>query len=188
MQYGRPFWAQMAVVDGTKKSTADGYDAVFEEKVLLPFVGEVTARLRVSYAATDDYVVTRYQVAEAPYANPFVTFDNGWLVASRAYDGAKGRSVVEGLKSIRFVDPLLNRYPDLVCDGGWVHFMINMALEGNGLPPLSPDRFAHLAGSVAPVTDPASVASSVGRVVDTWVAGAKDSLDGHGAHTKAAMS
>ena len=188
VQYGRPFWAQMAVVDGTKKATADGYEAVFEEKVRLPSVGEVTARLRVSYAATDDYVVTRYQVAEAPYANPYVTFDNGWLVASRAFDGATGRSVVEGLKSIRFVDPLLNRYPDLVCDGGWVHFMINMALQGTGLPALSPARLAQLAGSVAPVTDPASVAASVGRVVDTWVAGAKGSLDGHGAHTKAAMT
>lgn len=137
--YGRPFWKRMAMVQGTHEpfttTVSDGYTAVFEEIVDLPFMGEVRVFLWVRYERSGDHVSVDYQVAGPPYPNDQVTFDSGWVYATSPTVGPNGEATyVDGLKSIRFRDPAYNAVPDLACDGGWVHFMINMALAGRGLP------------------------------------------------------
>lgn len=181
---GRPFWTEMSV-ESDFQGTDSAFTAVFLEKVVLPVVGEVTARLRITYAATPDYILTEYVVAD-DRPNPDVIVDNGWLLATRAHENGQARTLVDGVKSIRFVRDDLNDYPDLACDGAWVHFMINMALGGTALG-RSADRVppAHI---VRPEKTAAGVAAGIGDAIDQWVAGAKGSLDEHGRHAKDAVS
>ena len=142
--YGRPFWKRMALVEGTQADftteRSTGYTAVFEEVVDLPFMGEVRVHLWVRYERSDDHVSVDYQLAAPPFPNEQVTFDSGWVYVTSPTVGPSGeQTFVDGVKSIRFRNPAFNAMPDLACDGGWVHFMINMALGGHGLPGGGPE-------------------------------------------------
>jgi hypothetical protein len=167
--YGRPFWKRMALVDGTREDFATerstGYTAVFEEVVDLPFMGEVRVHLWVRYERSDDHVSVDYQLAAPPYPNEQVTFDSGWVYVTSPTVGPSGEGTfVDGVKSIRFRDPAFNAMPDLACDGGWVHFMINMALGGNGLPGEEPEPDELDTVALPPgVTDPRAGRPPAGR-------------------------
>ncbi len=182
---GRPFWTEMSVLDDSFKGDDSAFTAVFCERVNLPVVETVTAVLRITYTATPDFILTEYVVAD-DYDNPDVVFDNGWLMAVREHENGQSRILVDGVKSIRFVRDDLNDYPDLACDGAWVHFMINMALGGDGLPAGAAQ--VPRARLVRPSKTSAGVAAGVGGAIDEWVAGAKASLDDHGRHAKAAVA
>lgn len=167
--YGRPFWKRMALVEGTHQdfttSRSSGYTAVFEEVVDLPFMGEVRVFLWVRYEESNDHVAVDYQLAAPPYPNEQVTFDSGWVYVTSPTVGPGGeQTFVDGVKSIRFRDPAFNAMPDLACDGGWVHFMINMALGGHGLPGGGPDPGQPETVALPPgVADPRSGQPGPGR-------------------------
>lgn len=196
---GTPFWRQMAAVSGTEarfsRGSVAGYTAVFEEIVNLPVLGEVTVYLQVEYGVealggqAPTHVYANYELAMPATAYPIrdVTFDSGWLCATANTVGPDGEgTLVEGLKAIRFADPELNQFPDLACDGGWVYFMINMALQCSGVP---------LNGIAAPsaVPSPSGVGVSagaldgIGQAIDDWVRYAGESVQSHGQNVKTAI-
>lgn len=187
---GRPFWKEMAVVTGTKseftRPRSEGYTAVFLEVVELPAIGNVTAYLRVSFERSEDHVSLDYRLARKSYPNTQVSFDSGWICATSVTTGPNAEQrYVESLKVIRFVDPLFNELPDLACDGGWVHFMINMALNCDGLP-RGPLTLREEVENPALQT-PSEAVSGVGKAVDDWVAIATKSVRDHGKSTKSAI-
>lgn len=188
---GRPFWKQMAVVTGTKseftRPRSKGYTAVFQEKVDLPAIREVTANLRMLFEHSDDHVSLDYRLAGKVYPNTQVSFDSGWICATTVTTGPHAeKTYVESLKVIRFVSPVFNELPDLACDGGWVNFMINMALDCDGLPP-GPYPLREEVENPAAVQPPSGAVSGVGEAVDDWVAVAAKSLHDHGKSTKSAI-
>jgi hypothetical protein len=196
---GTPFWRQMAVVSGTEASFAqsgvEGYTADFEEIVNLPAVGEVTVYLRVEYGkeAPDGqaptHVYANYELA-AGYPTRDVIFDSGWLCATANTVGPVGeRTLVEGLKAIRFADDYLNQFTDLACDGGWVYLMINMALQCAGVPTggVGPVGEVEAPAGAHTTAAPGEVAEGIESIIDEWVASASESLRSHGEKTKSAI-
>jgi len=193
---GRPFWRQMAPIAGTKagfrRAAVEGYTAVFEEKVNLPVLGEITVYLRVEYGLetrsgqVPTHVYANYELAAPATKYPIgaVTFDSGWLCATANTLGPAGEgTLVEGLKAIRFAEPDLNQFPDLACDGGWVYLMIKMALRC-GVPP--GEALSEVAPTVGVVGAPAAV-DGIEDVIDDWVRQAGESVRSHGEDAKSAI-
>jgi hypothetical protein len=193
---GAPFWQEMTPVPNSETRTTNppGYTATFKERVLLPFIDEVTVYLDIEFEKTDAYVHTTYQLAANPPSPPAppdpnkrVVFDSGWICATGRTIGPQGEpTLVEGLKSIRFANPLLNEFPDLACDGGWVYLMIEMARRGAELG-LLPESMEAPEGVGAPAGPESPVMATITRVVDTWVDEASGSLRDHGDAVKTAV-
>jgi hypothetical protein len=134
VRYGRPFWTKMEKIgERDLITTADrtSYKARFDEEVKLPLF-TLNALLDVFYQEREDLVRVDYRLApDDKYGK--VAVDQGFLAVTSTTLGSEGEvTLVEGAKVIRFTNPLLNRLPDLACDGGWVYLMINMALNGAG--------------------------------------------------------
>jgi hypothetical protein len=187
---GRPFWKQMAVVTGTESTFtrpgSEGYTAVFEEIVDLPVIRKVTVNLRVRFERSADHVGLDYRLAAKTYPNRQVAFDSGWICATSVTTGPHDASTyVEALKAIRFKDPLLNELPDLACDGGWVQFMINMALDCGGLPAGPPPSTLQVPAPGPGA--PSELVANVGKAIDEWVGVATTSLRDGGNAAKSAV-
>jgi hypothetical protein len=192
---GAPFWREMKPLK-KPTTTPDGYTATFRERVTLPLFGQVTVYLDIAFEQSDDYVHTTYQIAaNPPHAREAVIFDSGWICATGKTIGPNSEpTLVEGLKSIQFANPVLNNLPDLSCDGGWVYLMINMALKGKELAdrrgakaPARPPQTKGPTGTGAPADPESAVVGTIGEVVDRWVVNASGSLQDHGEAVKTAM-
>jgi hypothetical protein len=190
---GRPYWTEMAMLGGPEsrfaRGTSSGWVAVFREQVDVPIVGPVAVNLRVRYREGRRFAVADYRLAGEPAPGDKVTFDSGWLYAA---DDGDGGTHVEGLKAIRFAEPIYNRLPDLACDGGWAHFMVAMAL-GCG----DPSTTGRLDGGhglgdvgVGPATGaPADeVIAALGAIGDEWAGAVGRSLASHRASLTSAMA
>ena len=189
---GRPYWTEMSLRGDRShfsRGTSSGWVAVFREEVDVPIVGPVAVNLRVRYREAENYAVADYRLAADPEPGDEVTFDSGWLYA--VTDGEGGGTHVEGLKAIRFAEPIYNRLPDLACDGGWLHFMIGMALGCGDRPPMAgrlPDAGVMGVGEAG--TGPASqddVVTALGAIADEWVGAASRSMLAHRASMTSAM-
>jgi hypothetical protein len=196
---GTPFWRRMAVVTGTetgfRRGAVAGYTAVFEEIVNLPVVGDVRVFLRVEYGLEAQngqpptHVYANYELATG-YPKADVVFDSGWLCATANTVGPQGEpTLVEGLKAIRFADPVLNQFPDLACDGGWVYLMINMALQCSGIPTGDlPDAGSEVAAPEEVLgADAAGAIDGIEQAIDDWVTYAGRSVQSHGDNAKSAI-
>ena len=189
---GRPYWTEMSLRGDRSRfsrGTSSVWVAVFREEVDVPIVGPVAVNLRVRYREAENYAVADYRLAADPEPGDEVTFDSGWLYA--VTDGEGGGTHVEGLKAIRFAEPIYNRLPDLACDGGWLHFMIGMALGCGDRPPMAgrlPDAGVMGVGEAG--TGPASqddVVTALGAIADEWVDAASRSMLAHRASMTSAM-
>jgi hypothetical protein len=188
---GWPYWRRMEpvreVMAATTKDGVTKRAAVYEEIVDLPVLGLVRVELLLSVTTKEGSIVVEYALAD-PNAPGDVTFDTGWLLASKEAipdDRDLEGTYVEGIKSIRFRNDFWNQFPDLACDGGWVYLMIGMSLGGSGLPSIDP-----LSIPVTSAPGPSAAAprprDGIGAVVDEWVADASRSLTSHGESLKSA--
>jgi hypothetical protein len=179
---GAPFWSDVRPVGRPTHPTSNplDYDATFDEIVNLPLDITLRVRLDVKYRVQATLVRLDYDLSPVdPYGQ--VTFDSGFLAVTTDTFGDHGEeTLVEGAKAIRFTDPLLNRLPDLACDGGWVYMMINMALNGTGVDPLGPPQVSEEAAPAgfAPIT------ATLEEEIDAWIKLASNSLANHGASAK----
>jgi hypothetical protein len=179
---GAPFWSDVRLVDKRPAPTSNpgDYDATYDETVNLPLTTTIRVRLDVKYRVHDRLIRLDYDLSPVdPYDQ--VTLDSGFLAVTTVTYGDHGEpTLVECAKAIRFTDPLLNRLPDLACDGGWVYMMINMALNGTGVTEtLRPSSSVQLA---PPGFGP--IVATIDAEIDDWIKQARDSLTKHGVSAK----
>jgi hypothetical protein len=191
VECGRPFWREVREVAGTRSTFAHGdvkgYRARFVEVVDLPGT-TVTVRLDVIYQERPHLYRLDFDLASDDPRTE-VTVDRGFLSVTDTTLGDDDEgTLVEAAKAIRFTKPLLNKMPDLACDGGWVYMMINMALNGAGVtvPPGALSQGTTAAPSPgSPQLGP--IVAVIEREIENWTKQASDSLADHSASAKDAV-